>query len=238
MCLQKIHHIIGSLKLERYRWDTRSPDGNPEGKWEDATAGIPTWSDKLLQEVLRSILEPYYEQRFSPHSHGFRPKRGCHSALLEIRTKWKGTVWFIEGDIKGCFNNIDHTFQMNTWTSAAPRADSRSERSGLFVPDALNCSSRVQSPLLLRSSRLRAQSAFEIANSLPVNAGTPSSAMSHRAIRILALKFSQSSKQTARTRHFGCTCRLRHLVGHSCQPTRRRPRGVPSQHRNAITYRV
>jgi retron-type reverse transcriptase len=71
--------------------------------------GIPTWSDKLLQEVLRSLLEPYYEQRFSLHSHGFRPKRSCHTALLEVRTTWKGTTWFIECDIKGCFDNIDHS---------------------------------------------------------------------------------------------------------------------------------
>ena len=70
--------------------------------------GIPTWSDKLVQEVLRTLLEPYYEQRFSNHSHGFRPDRGCHSALREIQKTWKGTVWFIEGDIKGCFDNIDH----------------------------------------------------------------------------------------------------------------------------------
>jgi retron-type reverse transcriptase len=53
-------------------------------------------------------LEPYYEQRFSTRSHGFRPKRGCHTALEQIVRTWKGTTWFIEGDIKGCFDNIDH----------------------------------------------------------------------------------------------------------------------------------
>jgi group II intron reverse transcriptase/maturase len=58
---------------------------------------------------VRSLLEPYYEQKFSTHSHGFRPDRVCHSALREIRRTWKGTVWFIEGDIKGCYDNIDHT---------------------------------------------------------------------------------------------------------------------------------
>jgi len=69
---------------------------------------VPTWSDKLLQEVLRTLLEPYYEQRFSALSHGFRPNRGCHSALREIANRWTGTVWFIEGDIQGCFDNISH----------------------------------------------------------------------------------------------------------------------------------
>ena len=67
---------------------------------------IPTWSDKLVQEVIRSILEAYYEPQFSDHSHGFRPKRGCHTALNKIHKTWRGTKWFIEGDIKGC---LDHT---------------------------------------------------------------------------------------------------------------------------------
>ena len=70
--------------------------------------GIPTWSDKLLQEVIRLMLEAYYEPQFSDRSHGFRPQRGCHTALGEVVTQWTGTRWFIEGDIKGCFDNIDH----------------------------------------------------------------------------------------------------------------------------------
>jgi group II intron reverse transcriptase/maturase len=69
---------------------------------------MPTWSDKLLQEVIRMILNAYYEPQFSDHSHGFRPSRGCHTALSEIEHKWTGTIWFIEGDISGCFDNIDH----------------------------------------------------------------------------------------------------------------------------------
>jgi len=81
------------------------------GKWRPL--GIPIWSDKLVQEVVRSLLEPYYEQKFSAHSHGFRPDRGCHTALREIRRTWRGTAWFIEGDIKGCFDNIDHTVLLN-----------------------------------------------------------------------------------------------------------------------------
>jgi len=110
MSLQKINTIIGLLRMERYQWTPvrRSSIEKQDGSGKRRPLGLPTWSDKLVQEAIRTLLEPYYEQRFSNRSHGFRPKRGCHTALNEIRTKWTGTVWFIEGDIKGCFDNIDH----------------------------------------------------------------------------------------------------------------------------------
>ena len=110
MSLQKINTIIDLLKRERYRWTAvrRSYIEKQDGSGKKRPLGIPAWSDKLVQDVVRTLLEPYYEQRFSDHSHGFRPSRSCHSALREIQKTWKGTVWFIEGDIKGCFDNIDH----------------------------------------------------------------------------------------------------------------------------------
>src|SRR5258707_13257827 len=70
--------------------------------------GLPTWSDKLVGEGMRLLLEAYYEPAFSDRSHGFRPGRGCHTALREVTRTWKGTSWFIEGDVSDCFGSLDH----------------------------------------------------------------------------------------------------------------------------------
>jgi len=70
--------------------------------------GLPSWSDKLVGEVMRLLLEAYFEPRFSDRSHGFRPRKGCHTALREVADTWKGTTWFIEGDIAQCFDTLDH----------------------------------------------------------------------------------------------------------------------------------
>src|SRR5262249_53357608 len=70
--------------------------------------GLPSWSDKLVGEVVRLLLEAYYEPRMSVRSHGFRPGRGCHTALCGIADLWTGTTWFIEGDIADCFGSLDH----------------------------------------------------------------------------------------------------------------------------------
>ena len=109
MSLPKIVAIIDAVRHERYRWTpVRRVYIEKKHSTKKRPLGIPTWSDKLLQEVIRSILEAYYEPQFSPTSHGFRPRRGCHTALTEIEKHWTGTTWFIEGDISQCFDQLDH----------------------------------------------------------------------------------------------------------------------------------
>src|SRR6266508_2054225 len=98
MSLRTIAGIIAAVRSERYRWTPiRRVSIEKKGSTKKRPLGIPTWSDKLLQEVIRLILEAYYDPQFSDHSHGFRAGRGCHTALQRVHYTWKGTKWFIEG---------------------------------------------------------------------------------------------------------------------------------------------
>lgn len=112
MSLEKIGKIIEDVRYERYQWIPVRRIYIPKKNGKRRPLGIPTWSNKLLQEVIRLILEAYYEPQMSDRSHGFRPRRGCHTALTEVKHTWTGTKWFIEGDISGCYDNIDHEIMM------------------------------------------------------------------------------------------------------------------------------
>ena len=90
MSLAKIDRIIDELRYERFRWTPVRRVNIPKPNGNTRALGIPTWTDKLLQEVIRMILEAYYEPQFSDRSHGFRPDRGCHTALGEVVTLWCG----------------------------------------------------------------------------------------------------------------------------------------------------
>jgi len=108
MTLEKIQRIIEALRAGKFHWKPARRTYIPKKNGKKRPLGMPTWTDKVVQEVLRMILEAYYEPQLSDSSHGFRPQRGCHTALKEIQNHWTGSVWFIEGDIKGCFEHINH----------------------------------------------------------------------------------------------------------------------------------
>jgi len=114
MSLEKIDTIIEALRYERYRWKPARRTYIPKKNGKKRPLGMPVWADKLVQEVLRLILSAYFEPQFSTHSHGFRPERGCHTALREIYHNWTGVGWFIEGDISQCFDKLDHELILQT----------------------------------------------------------------------------------------------------------------------------
>ncbi len=107
---KRITRIIESLKTHNYqpkpaRREYIPKKSNPKKK---RPLGIPSGDDKLIQEVVRMLLESIYEPTFSKSSHGFRPKRSCHTALKQIQNTFTGTHWFVEGDIEACFDSFDH----------------------------------------------------------------------------------------------------------------------------------
>ncbi len=114
MSQAKIGRVIDALRHERYRFAPAKRVYIPKKNGKKRPLGLPSWSDKLVGEVVRLLLEAYYEPRFSDHSHGFRPRRGCHTALSAVDNTWTGTTWFIEGDISDCFGSLDHEVMLST----------------------------------------------------------------------------------------------------------------------------
>ena len=108
MSLEKIDAIIDDLRHERYRWKPARRVWIPKKNGKQRPLGVTTWSDKLVAEAVRLILDAYFDGQFSEHSHGFREGRGCADALRDIYHNWKGCAWIIEGDISDCFGSLSH----------------------------------------------------------------------------------------------------------------------------------
>ena len=114
MSVGKIERITEALRYERYRWSPVKRIHIPKKNGKTRPLGLPPWSDKLVGEVVRLLLDAYYEPTFSDLSHGFRSGRGCHTALREVANTWTGTTWFIEGDVADCFGSFDHEIMLST----------------------------------------------------------------------------------------------------------------------------
>ena len=108
MSMERIGKIIESLKNHSYHPQPARRTYIQKKNGKLRPLGIPSFDDKLVQEVVRMILEAIYEPTFSNRSHGFRPNRSCHTALMQLQRNFSGVKWFIEGDIKSFFDNIDH----------------------------------------------------------------------------------------------------------------------------------
>lgn len=108
MSIQRIESLIAELKSEAYSPKPSRRTYIPKKNGKMRPLGIPTVDDKLVQEVVRLLLEAIYEGHFENTSHGFRPNKSCHTALLSLQSRFTGSRWFVEGDIKSFFDNIDH----------------------------------------------------------------------------------------------------------------------------------
>ena len=108
-CERQIQNVIRSLKQETYMPKPAKRTYIRKANGKMRPLGLPTFTDKLVQEVLRMILEAVYEPIFLDCSHGFRPNRSCHTALRKFKYQFNGTKWFIEGDIENCFDSINHS---------------------------------------------------------------------------------------------------------------------------------
>lgn len=111
----KLFHVLSILDIEKHNPKPahRTYIKKKNGKLRPLS--IPTIRDRIYQNIIKGALEPQWEARFEPISYGFRPKRGCHDAIVRIFLSCRrgNKRWIFEGDFKGCFDNLNHEYIMN-----------------------------------------------------------------------------------------------------------------------------
>jgi len=115
--MDDINQLVQEMRTEKYQCKPVRRTYIPKSNGKLRKLGISSTRDKVVQEVIRFILEAVYDSPHGSHfkdtSHGFRRERSCHSALKEIQRRWTGVTWFVEGDIQNCFDDIDHEILVN-----------------------------------------------------------------------------------------------------------------------------
>ncbi|WP_244422421.1 reverse transcriptase domain-containing protein [Ktedonobacter racemifer] len=110
--LETIRESIEAMRSESFQFQPVRQSFIPKANGKMRKLGIPSAKDKIVQQAIYMILEAIYDSSHTPYfretSHGFRPNHSCHTALREIRETWSAVNWFIEGDVRACFDEVDH----------------------------------------------------------------------------------------------------------------------------------